>query len=437
MTYTALSPDAQALALLCSYLALPSRRSAGDPKPLSPREWNDLAKKIWASSLKQPSALLRLGEAELRSDLNLEQAESNRIAQLLSRGTQLAIEIERLSSLGIWILTRADEAYPRRLKERLGWSAPPVLFGAGDTSLLERGIVAVSGSRDIDESGAAFAQLLGKRCGREHLTVVSGFARGADTTCTLAALSVGGTAIGVLADSLEKTLRNKEIRSRVANHQLVLLTAQHPRAGFSVGAAFGRNKYVYSLALYGLVVSASADKGGTWAGAIEVLAAGWIPLFVRAGTDVPQGNQLLAGEGALPFDDEVLRREEDLLHWLTHHSEGWKSANIASRNQKVSQKATKARATNGSTRAKRQATNGERVQDLFPIVWPHLRDVLSRTHTVSDIAHALCLREEQLEDWLAKATSAGYAQYDTDRHEYWLVDAVPDSEALAQLQLIP
>ncbi|HRR34848.1 MAG TPA: hypothetical protein P5026_12155, partial [Kiritimatiellia bacterium] len=56
----------------------------------------------------------------------------------------------------------------------------------------------------------------------------------------------------------------------------------YPEAGFSVGTTMGRNKLIYALADYGLVVSADFKKGGTWEGAQEELRRKpGRPVFVR------------------------------------------------------------------------------------------------------------------------------------------------------------
>jgi hypothetical protein len=55
----------------------------------------------------------------------------------------------------------------------------------------------------------------------------------------------------------------------------------------------------------GIRVSSAFETGGTWAGAIENLHAGWVPLFVRVGEDVPDGNRELIkrGGGALRLEE--------------------------------------------------------------------------------------------------------------------------------------
>ena len=88
-------------------------------------------------------------------------------------------------------------------------------------------------------------------------------------------------AIGVLADSLEATVRKWDVRELLLDGRLVLLTPYGPAAGFSVGAAMGRNKVIYGLAEFAIVVSSDFQTGGTWGGAVEALKAGWCPVFVR------------------------------------------------------------------------------------------------------------------------------------------------------------
>ncbi|HEY6168019.1 MAG TPA: hypothetical protein VI454_08270, partial [Verrucomicrobiae bacterium] len=66
-----LSDDGQTILLLCSTLALPETATDATPTPLTLREWNELARKIDASPLKQPCALQGLGAGELEKALAL------------------------------------------------------------------------------------------------------------------------------------------------------------------------------------------------------------------------------------------------------------------------------------------------------------------------------------------------------------------------------
>ena len=309
----ALTPDSQAIVLLCSQVGLPAQP---DPAPLTLREWNPLARKLRASALGHPGALLGLSVTDLKSALDLPEAEAERLARLLERGGALAIELERLASLGIWVLTRADQDYPQRLRQRLKESAPAVLFGSGEKSLPGQPGLAAVGSRHVDEASKSFAAFIGGACAQCGLAVYSGAARGVDAIAMGTALEARGTAVGVLADSLERAIRAPDIRSALARGDLALITPYAPNAGFSVGAAMGRNRLIYALADYALVITSDAEKGGTWAGATEALKAKWVPVFVLNSPNAPQGNHLLLQRGGLPFPDPFPDSPSTLGNWL-------------------------------------------------------------------------------------------------------------------------
>ena len=308
-----LTADSQVMLLLCSHLGL--SRDDG-PVPLTLREWNLLARKLLDSPVRAPGGLLGLSVDALQAYLSLPEDEAQRLTRLLSRGAGLAIELERLESLGIWVLTRADADYPRRLKQRLQHAAPAILFGAGERVLLGQPGLAVIGSRNVDDRGRACADFIGNACAREGLVLYSGGARGVDAISTSAALEARGTAVGVLAHSLETAIRGPDVRSKLMSGDLALITHYSPSAGFSVGAAMGRNKLIYALAEYALIIASDAGKGGTWAGATEALKARWAPVFVLDGPNVPEGNRRLLQKGAVPFPESLLTWTFALREWL-------------------------------------------------------------------------------------------------------------------------
>lgn len=310
-----LNNDSFALFLLCSHLGLPDEPEA---KPLSAREWTQLEQKLAFNSFNV--AELPGSTAErLRSSCQIDKDEAERLAGLLGRGDVLEQELGRLADLGIWVITRLDEEYPPRLIERLKGSAPVMLYGAGDARLLNRRGLAVVGSRNIDHRGFALTEFIGNACAESKLIVYSGGARGVDKTAMGAALNAGGSAAGLLADSLEKALRAADAHSSMEEGQLVLATPYSPHASFNVGMAMARNKLIYALSDYGLVIASDAQKGGTWAGAEEALKAGWIPVFVADGPDVADGNKVLIKRGAIPFPASFDEAPSSLARWLDEH----------------------------------------------------------------------------------------------------------------------
>jgi predicted Rossmann fold nucleotide-binding protein DprA/Smf involved in DNA uptake len=139
---------------------------------------------------------------------------------------------------------------------------------------------------------------IAEKAAREGMQIVSGGARGVDQFAMLAALESGGTVVGVLADSLLRSATSGKVREGIQDARLTLISPFDPEAGFNVGNAMQRNKYIYTLADFGLVISSGYNEGGTWSGAIEQLEKlGLTPLFVRDG-DVPEGNRQLLRRGA-------------------------------------------------------------------------------------------------------------------------------------------
>ena len=315
-----LSDDGQVVLALCSALGLRDNGSGTEAAPFTLSEWNDLEKQIAASSFRQAAELQGRDAETLKKELGAAPAEAERIANLLGRAGKLALDLESLFSRGMWAVTRGDQRYPARLRESLKHQAPSVLFGCGEIRLLQKPGVAVVGSRNIDESGTAFAKAVGAKTVAAGLPVVSGGARGTDRLAMDGAMEAGGTAVGVLADSLDATVRKGDVRDLLLDERLVLLTPYAPTAGFTVGGAMGRNKLIYGLAEFAVVVSSDFETGGTWAGAVEALKAGWCPLFVRSGEGVPKGNQELTKLGAVELSEGALKKSDDLTEWMREHA---------------------------------------------------------------------------------------------------------------------
>jgi predicted Rossmann fold nucleotide-binding protein DprA/Smf involved in DNA uptake len=266
-------------------------------KPLTAVEYERLAE--WLAARKRGLADL-LEHRGLIEEIAEGGLEPERVRPLLERGMALGLAVERWARSGVWILSRADDRYPQRLKGRLGSRAPVLLYGAGEPGLLDRGGLAVVGSRNASPEALTFARDVGVSCSGEDVAVISGGARGVDSAAMRAALESGGSVVGVLAESLLQAIRRREDREGIETGRLTLVSANDPEVGFSVGSAMGRNKYIYALADHALVVQTDLNAGGTWAGAVENLRHRWVPLFVGARVASP-GCEGLIRLGAEPF----------------------------------------------------------------------------------------------------------------------------------------
>lgn len=293
-----LSPNTQAILLLTAPLI--AGRGTSSSELLSPGEYKRLARYL-RETQRQPADLVSPDAADLlRACQPL--IDEARLQRLLGRGFLLSQVIERWQARAIWVVSRADAEYPRRLKARLREDAPAVIYGCGDMGLLETGGLAVVGSRHVDDSLIDYTMAVGRLAARAGRTIVSGGAKGIDQAAMRGALEAGGKVSGVLADSLEKTTMNREHRNLLLDGQLVLISPYDPSAGFNVGNAMQRNKLIYALADASLVVSSDLNKGGTWAGAIEQLdKLKFVPVYVRSTGEPSAGLDALRSKGAIPW----------------------------------------------------------------------------------------------------------------------------------------
>lgn len=297
MTLPSLSPNTQAILLLTAPLI------AGNGRPttglLSHSEYRKLARRLHEMQL-QPADLLS-------SNVDLPQicqgiVEENRLLMLLERGFLLSQVIERWQARAIWVISRADTLYPRRLKNRLREDTPTLLYGCGQIELLENGGLAVVGSRQVDENLIESTMEIGRLTALAGKTLVSGAAKGIDQAAMRGALEARGNAIGVLADSLERTILKREYRNLLMDRQLVLISPYDPSAGFNVGHAMQRNKLIYALSDLSLVMNSDFNRGGTWTGATEQLEhLQLVPVYVRSTGEASEGLEALRRKGALAW----------------------------------------------------------------------------------------------------------------------------------------
>jgi len=268
--------------------------------PLGPAEYGQLASWLHRKD-HEPSELLHHPEEVLFgwSDPT-GRITTDRIKGLLNRGMAMGISLEKWLGSGLWILTRADSDYPDSLRKHLGQGAPSVLFGAGNRSLLHVGGLAMVGTRNITEEDRLFGEMIAKQAASEGFNVVSGGARGIDDIAMRSALEVEGTALAILSCGLLRASLAKRWRTAIRRDRLCLVSTFYPEAGFQIGNAMARNKYIYCLSDVALVVQSAKGEGGTWAGATENLKHQWAKLFVRSESQ-SDGLEALIGLGAMPL----------------------------------------------------------------------------------------------------------------------------------------
>lgn len=284
-----------------------------------------------------------------------------------------------------------------------------MLFGCGNPRLLDQGGIAVVGSRHASPEDLAYTTRLGVEAALQGLSVISGGARGVDEAAMLGALGREGTAVGILADSLLRAATSARFRPSLLNGNLALISPFNPEAGFEVGNAMARNKYIYCLADAAVVVAADRERGGTWSGAVENLKHGWTPLWVKPHPDPSSGNGELIRRGGR----ELPERLSDLAALAVGEKAVAGVPDMASAVARppdlIAEPARPTPEPGGSSTSTAEAA-GVALGDLgFYQLFLHRLQNLTEKAPATDRELLACLDigKPQLRDWLKRATGEG------------------------------
>lgn len=371
---------------------------------LSPKEYRALAMQLKTLDA-EPADLLKPDAGQLIENCGAA-VDTARVSALLQRGFLLSQAVEHWQSRSISVISGADEAYPRRLKERLRHDAPILLYICGEIEILGRSALGVVGPRKAGEPLIEYARKTAALAARAGKGLVSGGAKGIDLAAMNGALEAGGTAVGVLPGNLEQIAMNREHRNLLLEGRLVLVSPFDPRAGFRVGHAMQRNKLIYALADATLVADADANKGGTWAGAIEQLRKYKGTVYVHSPESASEGIKALQNEGAIPWPNpedadgiaeainSPIRPDESPLQ---NSSPGFREAILE--DAKPEQPASDAKLPDGDSGA----------EIIFYSFVAELKRLLANQELKpGEVASKLELRKEQANPWLKRATEEGH-----------------------------
>jgi DNA processing protein len=167
----------------------------------------------------------------------------------------------RVAAQGAALVTHGCVAYPERLREI--YDPPPVLWVRGDMALLTRPAIAVVGTRHPSPYGSGVAEMLSRDLAARRLLIVSGMARGIDSSAhrgALAArmptLAVWGTGIDVVYPKENKKLAEEILALGGA------IVSELPMGTFPAPQNFPRrNRILSGLSIAVLVVEASENSG--------------------------------------------------------------------------------------------------------------------------------------------------------------------------------
>ena len=172
----------------------------------------------------------------------------------------LAAELKRIAEFGCHIVNQNDPEYPDLLRQI--YDPPIVLYVKGTLTAKDKNAVAMVGSRMTTHYGIEVARKLAYQLAYVGVTVVSGGARGIDTSAHQGALTAKGRTIAVLGTGINLVFpaENAELYERIAANGAII--TQFPfnrpadRQSFPI-----RNRIVAGMTLGTVVVEANLTSG--------------------------------------------------------------------------------------------------------------------------------------------------------------------------------
>ena len=182
----------------------------------------------------------------------------------ISTLTQAEQEAHRVEAAGARYLFADDADYPELLVHID--NAPPILTVRGDARLMQRPAIAMVGARNASASACRFARQIAGELAEVGFLVVSGLARGIDTSAHEGALRIAGTGLastaGVIASGIDISYppENRNLQAEMGERALVI--AEQPPGTEPLARHFPyRNRIIAGMATGTLVVEAAPKAG--------------------------------------------------------------------------------------------------------------------------------------------------------------------------------
>ena len=203
--------------------------------------------------------ILAASESELLRVRNIG-ADTARAIHDWEKTIDLPGELQRIQDFGVQVLIQSDALYPESLREI--YDPPLVLYVRGALSPKDKNAVALVGSRMVTHYGVETARKLAYQLAYVGVTVVSGGARGVDTSAHQGALAAKGRTIAVLGTGINLVFppENNELFDRIAANGAVITQFPFNRPADKQSFPI-RNRIVAGMTLGTVVVEANLTSG--------------------------------------------------------------------------------------------------------------------------------------------------------------------------------
>ncbi len=168
-------------------------------------------------------------------------------------------EYKALKKLGGRIITYADKEYPLALSAID--DAPPVISAIGNIELLNKSCLAMVGARNASINGKKFAYKLAAELGAREQIIVSGLARGIDTSAHQGSINSGTIAVVASGIDVVYPEENQKLYEEIAEKGLII--AESALGAKPYAAAFPKRNRIVSGIAKGVIVVEATQRSGS------------------------------------------------------------------------------------------------------------------------------------------------------------------------------
>jgi DNA processing protein len=207
----------------------------------------------------EPRAVLQASTADLMRVHGIGRDTAEAIAGW-ERAIDLKGEWRRIRDYRCTVVTQEDAEYPEMLRQI--YDPPIVLYVRGALQPRDKNAIALVGSRQNTSYGIEMARRLAYQLAYLGVTVVSGGARGIDTSAHQGAMASGGRTVAVLGTGINLVFppENASLYDRIAEQGAVLTQFPFNRPADKQSFPI-RNRIVAGMSLGTVVVEANLSSG--------------------------------------------------------------------------------------------------------------------------------------------------------------------------------
>ena len=207
---------------------------------------------------------------------------------------------------GIHLLPWYADEYPSLLKEIQ--NAPYILFYKGDISIIKRNTISIVGTRNASNMGLYLCEFLSEYFSSKGFCIVSGMAKGIDTTAHETCLSHDSPTIAVVAHGLDRIYpsSNHHLFEHAKENGNLLLISEYPASMKPFRHHFiRRNRIISALSRKTLMVEGGIKSGALITCSYALDQGREVAAFVHETLINNQGAENLVSEGAENLADSI------------------------------------------------------------------------------------------------------------------------------------